>query len=87
MDLAFMYRRSLTQNPFPGGSAGDEGMTEASEYPTRPSRSQGGGAPTLHGWQQQSCVPKSLLKAMPKTLGFEWSPSGPCGTLLQWLAG
>ena len=26
------------------------------------------------------------VKAMPKTLGFEWSPSGPCGTLLQWLA-
>ena len=23
---------------------------------------------------------------MLKTLGFEWSPSGPCGTLLQWLA-
>ena len=23
---------------------------------------------------------------MPKTLGFDWCPSGPCGTLLQWLA-
>ena len=61
-------------------------MAEAREYPSRPSCSQGGGAPTLHGWQQQSCVPRSLLKAMPRTLGFEWSPSGPCGTLLQWLA-
>ena len=60
-------------------------MAEASEHPTRPSCSQGGGAPELHGWQQ-SGAPKSLLKAMPKTLGFEWCPSGPCGTLLQWLA-
>ena len=41
-------------------------MAEASEHPTRPSCSQGGGAPELHGWQQ-SGVPKSLLKAMPKT--------------------
>ena len=62
-------------------------MAEASEFPTRPGSSQGGGAPTLHGWQQQSCVARSLLKATPKTLGFDWSSSGPCcGTLLQWLA-
>ena len=61
------------------------GMAEASVHPTRPRCSQGGGAPELHGWQQ-SGVPKSLLKAMLKTLGFEWCPSGPCGTLLQWLA-
>ena len=43
-----------TQDPFPLKCAGDEGMAEASEYPTRPSCSQGGGTPTLHGWQQQS---------------------------------
>ena len=29
-----------TQDPFPVESAGDEGMAEASEYPTRPSCSQ-----------------------------------------------
>ena len=23
---------------------------------------------------------------MPKTLGFDWCPSDPCGTLLQWIA-
>ena len=33
-----------------------------------------------------SNLAKSLLQVMPKTLGFEWCPSGPCGTLLQWLA-
>ena len=36
-----------------------------------------------HGWQPQSPVSRSLLKALPKTLGFDWSP---CGTLLQWPA-
>ena len=74
--------KDKTREPCPVARAGDVGMAEASEHPTRPSCSQGGGAPELHGWQQ-SGVPKSLLKAMPKTLGFEWCPSGPCGTLLQ----
>ena len=78
--------KDKTQDPSPVVCDEEEDMAEASEFPTRPSSSQGGGAPTLHGWQQQSCVPRSLLKAMPKTLGFDWSPSGPCGTLLQWLA-
>ena len=54
------------QEPCPVAGAGDVGMAEASEHPARPSCSQGGGAPELHGWQQ-SGVPKSLLKAMPKT--------------------
>ena len=76
--------KDKTREPCPVAGAGDVGMAEASEHPTRPSCSQGGGAPELHGWQQ-SGLPKSLLKAMPKTLGFEWCPSGPCGTLLQWL--
>ena len=74
--------KDKTREPCPVAGAGDVGMAEASEHPTRPSCLQGGGAPELHGWQQ-SGVPKSLLKAMPKTLGFEWCPSGPCGTLLQ----
>ena len=46
--------KDKTQDPSPVECAGEEGMAEASEYPTRPSCSQGGGAPTLHGWQQQS---------------------------------
>ena len=56
---------------------GEEDMAEASEFPTRPSCLQGGGAPTLHGWQQQSGVPRSLLQAMPKTLGFDGVPAVP----------
>ena len=78
--------KDKTQDPSPAQCAGEEGMAEASEDPTRPSCSQGGGAPTLHGWQQQPGVPRSLLLAMPKTLEFNWCRSGLCGTLLQWLA-
>ena len=74
--------KDKTREPCPVEGAGDVGMAEASEHPTRPRCSQGGGAPELHGWQQ-SGVPK---KAMPKTLEFKACPSGPCGTLLQWLA-
>ena len=77
--------KDKNREPCPVAGGGDVGMAEASEHPTRPSCSQGGGAPELHGWQQ-SGVSKSLLKAMPKTLGFEWCPRGPCGTVLQWLA-
>ena len=57
--------KDKTQDPSPVEFAGEEDMAEASEYPTRPSCSQGGGAPTLHGRQQQSGVPRFLLQAMP----------------------
>ncbi|CAE7388393.1 unnamed protein product, partial [Symbiodinium microadriaticum] len=67
--------RSEPQRAEPGPSAGI----------LRPRSQAEGELPILHGHRVGAGVPRNILMALPKTLGFESDQGGPSGPLLEFL--